>query len=66
MKRNFLFVFLILVVFLGGCSKPIALTHFNKDELFSKALQHTHKNDIVENTTIVIEASTIFSGLLFK
>lgn len=53
MKRNFLFVLLVLIIMLSGCSKPTALTHFKKNDLFSKALQYTSKSDIVKNKEIL-------------
>lgn len=53
MKRNFLLICLLFIVLLSGCSKPNALTHFNKDKLFSKALQYTSKNDIIDNKEVI-------------
>lgn len=54
MKRNFLFIaFLMLIVLLSGCSRPTALTHFKKNDLFSKALQYTAKSDIVKNKEVL-------------
>jgi len=53
MKRSYLFVILLFVVLLGGCTQPNALTHFKKDKLFSKALLYTSKSDIIKNKEII-------------
>lgn len=45
-------LFLIVIMVLSGCSSNKALTHFNKGELFSKALQFSKKCDLTHNNEL--------------
>lgn len=52
MKKYFFYMFLVVFVLFNGCSKPNALNHFSKDELYNKSLQHTFKRDIVTSSEV--------------
>jgi hypothetical protein len=55
-----LFFLILLMILSSGCSSNKALVHFNKDELFSKALQFSKKCDLTHNDEVQVMLSATY------
>jgi protein-arginine kinase len=60
------FLFSLLVLLFSACSSNKALTHFNKDEFFSKALQFSKKCDIVYQNEVQLMLSASYLDPIYE
>lgn len=66
MKNIFLGLFLLSLLLITGCSRPNALSNFEKEELYSKALQYTFKRDIYKNNEITAMMNVTYLNSVSK
>jgi len=66
MKKNLIFLVLILSLFISGCTSYSITKYFDKDEFYNKAIQYTRKSDITKENNIVAMMNVTYLNSVSK